>query len=98
MKVKGKRCPCGKSGSCPQHSGVKMVAYDRNDRRTVWYSFFKEDRKYTREQIAKSMTTRLEKRGDAHLSVILFYDNQQKEETPFEVIRPNEQNVELKSN
>lgn len=85
--IKGKRCPCGKSGSCPEHSEVKMVAYDTSDNRTVWYSFFKEERKYKRsEKLAENMGDRYAKIMGDTVRRILFYDNQIDALKPFKVI------------
>lgn len=71
-----KQCPCGKTSSCPQHSAVKMVAYDKNDKRIVWYSFFKEERKFkNRDKLADSMGERLKKKYGGFLNIILYYDN-----------------------
>ncbi|MUP44867.1 hypothetical protein E0K83_03795 [Gramella sp. BOM4] len=70
------RCPHGKSDSCPDCSKVKMVAYLMNDHKIVWYSFFKEDKRYGRvEMISGVMGSRLEKKHGKDVKKMMFFDN-----------------------
>ena len=76
MKNNAKACSHGNTGSCPHCSLVKMVAYTHKDDKIVWYSFFKEDKKYKRsEVIAVQMGTRLEKKFPKDIKKMLFYEN-----------------------
>ena len=76
---KSTRCVHGNGGNCPQCSSTKMVAYDHQDQRTVWYSYFKEDQKFknNRDQIFHSMANRFAKKvGQVNVKKILFFDNE----------------------
>ena len=73
---KKQRCPHGKSDSCPECSLVKMVAYLQNDDKIVWYSFFKEDKRYGRvEMISGVMGSRLEQKHGQEVKKMMFFDN-----------------------
>lgn len=70
------RCTHGKSDNCPNCSMVKMVAYLNNDDKIVWYSYFKEDKRYGRvEMISGQMGTRLEKKHGEDVKKMMFFDN-----------------------
>lgn len=84
--IKGNKCPCGKSGSCPNHSQIKMVAYDKGDRKTVWYSFFKEDKKHkNKDSLAEIMADRYKGFTKGYGKIVLFYDNINREGEHFKV-------------
>ncbi|MCT8340523.1 hypothetical protein MG296_10695 [Flavobacteriaceae bacterium TK19130] len=74
LQVKGK-CIHAKN-SCPECSMVKMVCYDANGNKKVWYSFIKEEEKVTDlPQLAENMFNRLQKKGLQTISKVLFYNN-----------------------
>jgi len=70
------KCTHGNSSSCPDCSLVKMVSYLNNDDKIVWYSFFKEDKRYGRlEMISGQMGSRLEKKHGEDVKKMMFFDN-----------------------
>jgi len=82
MKLKAKnklKCACGNSGYCRRHSKIKMVVmvkepYINSYPTTVFYSFFKEDKKPQISIIIK-MLDRLSYKFRNAYNCILFYDN-----------------------
>ena len=53
-----------------------MVAYLQDDTRIVWYSFFKEERKFKDEDsIAVQMGSRLEKNYGDRIKKMMFFNN-----------------------
>ena len=75
---KEKKCPHGQPSSCSQCSKVRMVAYTHSDDQIVWYSFFKEDKKYLRpENIAVQMGLRLEKKFGKNIKKMMFFANKE---------------------
>lgn len=70
------KCPHGFSDKCRDCSLVKMKAYLMNDHSIVWFSFFKEDKRYKRlEMIAGQMGSRLEKLHPNNVKKMMFFDN-----------------------
>lgn len=75
---KNEKCPHAKPESCPECSMVKMVAYLLNDDKIVWYSYFKEDKRFKRaETVAGNMGQRLEKKHGQNIKKMMFFDNLQ---------------------
>ena len=69
-------CPHDQKNCCTHCSKIKMVAYLNDDTRIVWYSFFKEERKYKEEDaIAVQMGTRLEKNYGDRVKKMMFFRN-----------------------
>ncbi|SFB71936.1 hypothetical protein SAMN04487907_101247 [Zunongwangia mangrovi] len=78
---KSTRCVHGNGGNCSQCSSIKMVAYDHNDQKTVWYSYFKEDQKYksNQDKIFHAMANRFAKKvGEINVKKIMFFENKER--------------------
>jgi uncharacterized protein YaeQ len=69
-------CPHGHKNTCTRCSMVKLVAYLEDDAKIVWYSFFKEEKKFKSiTSIAVQMGTRLEKNYKNRIKKMMFFDN-----------------------
>lgn len=69
-------CSHDQKNCCHHCSELKMVAYLNNDERIVWYSFFKEEKKYKDvDKIIVIMYTRLKKNFGDQVKKIIFFDN-----------------------
>jgi len=69
-------CSHGNTNNCQECSLVKMVAYLQTDDKIVWYSYFKEDKRYGRlEMISGQMGSRLQKKHGEAIKKIMFFDN-----------------------
>ncbi|TQI72247.1 hypothetical protein JM79_3204 [Gramella sp. Hel_I_59] len=70
------QCPHKKTASCTHCSKVKMLAYLHNDDSIVWFSFFKDDKRYGRlEMISGEMGSRLQKKHGENIKKMMFFDN-----------------------
>lgn len=74
------KCACGKSGFCSKHSKIKMAVMLKEDYKTsfknqstVFYSFFKEEKK-PQATIVIKMLQRLQKKFYKAYNCIIFYD------------------------
>ena len=76
ITTNAKTCEHAQKNCCTQCSKIKMVAYLNDDTRIVWYSFFKEEKKFKEdEKIAVQMGTRLQKNYGERIKKMIFFDN-----------------------
>lgn len=76
VTTNAKTCEHDQKNSCPQCSKVKMVAYLRDDTRIVWYSFFRDEKKFKNsDTVSIQIGIRLEKLYGERVKKMLFFNN-----------------------
>lgn len=76
ITTNAKTCEHDQKNSCTHCSKIKMVAYLRDDTRIVWYSFFRDEKKFNNsDEVSVQMGIRLEKHYGEQVKKIMFFNN-----------------------